>query len=100
MHAALAVVVLLSAKSGDSDYLLQEAEYGKREDILLPAFIEDVAFPSRFGRIQTENLIGWAGEIDHSGLTQLLDPPREHLTAHLSDTGSGSGSPLRLVVVQ
>lgn len=56
LHAAKAVVVLWSASSRDSDFVLEEAEYGKRKDILFPAFIERVGFPYGFGRIQ---LVGW-----------------------------------------
>ncbi|MGB7990858.1 MAG: TIR domain-containing protein, partial [Candidatus Methylophosphatis roskildensis] len=79
LHAAKAIVVLWSAKSRDSDFVLEEAEYGKRKDILFPAFIERVEFPYGFGRIQTADLIGWAGEADHPGLLQLLEPLRLHL---------------------
>ncbi len=79
LHAARAVVVLWSAQSRDSDFVLEEAEYGKRKDILFPAFIERVEFTYGFGRIQTADLIGWAGGADHPGLAQLLAPLRLHL---------------------
>ncbi|MGB0129637.1 MAG: TIR domain-containing protein, partial [Rhodocyclaceae bacterium] len=79
LHGARAVVVLWSAKSRDSDYVLEEAEYGRRKDILFPAFIEKVEFPYGFGRIQTADLIGWAGDAEHPGLEQLLEPLRLHL---------------------
>lgn len=59
LHAARAIVVLWSAHSRDSDYVLEEAEYGKRKEILFPAFIEPVEFPYGFSRIQTVNLVGW-----------------------------------------
>ena len=45
LHAARAVVVLWSATSRDSDFVLEEAEYGKRKNILFPAFIEAVEYP-------------------------------------------------------
>lgn len=72
LHAARAVVVLWSATSRDSDFVLEEAEYGKRNDILFPAFIERVEFPYGFGRIQTADLVGWGGEEGHPGFDQLL----------------------------
>jgi formylglycine-generating enzyme required for sulfatase activity len=79
LHAAKAVVVLWSVKSRDSDFVLEEAEYGKRKELLFPAFIEQVEYPYGFGRIQTANLIGWMGDRDHPGLTQLLTSLRLHL---------------------
>ena len=85
MHAARVLVALWSAQSRDSDFVLEEAEYGKRKDILFPAFIERVEFPYGFGRIQTADLIGWTGDLSHPGLEQLLEPLRLQLN------GEGAG---------
>lgn len=82
LHATRAVVVLWSATSRDSDFVLEEAEYGKRKDILFPAFIEAVEFPYGFGRIQTADLIGWNNQPQHSGFVQLLDSLRLHLNGN------------------
>ncbi len=79
LHAAKAVVALWSARSRDSDFVLEEADYGRRHTILFPAFIESVEFPYGFSRIQTADMIGWTGEPDHPGLAQLLAALREHL---------------------
>ncbi|MDV6342381.1 SUMF1/EgtB/PvdO family nonheme iron enzyme [Nitrosomonas sp. Is24] len=79
LHAAKAVVVLWSVTSRDSDFVLEEAEYGKRKDILFPAFIERMEFPYGFGRIQTADLIGWDHRTEHAGLIQLLESLRVHL---------------------
>ncbi len=79
LHATRAVVVLWSATSRDSDFVLEEAEYGKRKDILFPAFIETAEFPYGFGRIQTADLIGWNNQPGHPGFEQLLVPLRLHL---------------------
>ena len=78
LHAAKAVVALWSAKSRDSDFVLEEAEYAKRKERLFPAFIEQVEYPYEFGRIQTADLIGWAGEQEHPGLMKLLTSLRLH----------------------
>lgn len=86
LHSARAVVVLWSATSRDSDYVLEEAEYGKRKDILFPVFIERVEFPYGFGRIQTADLIGWNDGVDHAGLQELLTPLRLHLNGHMPET--------------
>lgn len=98
LHVARAVVVLWSAKSRDSDYVLEEAEYGKRKDILFPAFIEKVEFPYGFGRIQTADLIGWENGEDHAGLTQLLIPLRLHLNGQ--DSISTPASEPMLIAVE
>lgn len=79
LHAAKAVVVLWSASSRDSDFVLEEAEYGKRKDILFPAFIERTEFPYGFGRIQTADLVDWDHRTEHAGLVQLLESLRVHL---------------------
>jgi formylglycine-generating enzyme required for sulfatase activity len=79
LHAAKAVVVLWSATSRDSDFVLEEAECGKRKDILFPAFIERVECPYGFGRIQTADLVDWDHRTEHAGLVQLLESLRVHL---------------------
>ena len=79
LQAAKAVVALWSVKSTDSDFVLEEAEYGRHKNMLFPAFIEPVEYPYGFGRIQTADMIGWAGEPDHPGLVQLLAGLRGHL---------------------
>lgn len=86
LHAARAVVVLWSAASRDSDFVLEEAEYGKRKNILFPAFIERVECPYGFGRIQAADLMGWNHQMEHAGLIQLLASLRVHL--------NGSGTEL------
>lgn len=89
LHAARAVVVLWSAVSRDSDFVLEEAEYGKRKDILFPVFIERVEYPYGFGRIQTADLVDWGGEDGHPGFSQLI----EALTSQLGDSGPAQASP-------
>jgi|CXWL01.1.fsa_nt_gi formylglycine-generating enzyme required for sulfatase activity len=79
LHAARAVVVLWSATSRDSDFVLEEAEYGKHKEILFPAFIESVEFSYGFSRIQTADLIDWNNQPQHPGFLQLLDSLRLHL---------------------
>ncbi len=87
LHAAKAVVVLWSESSRDSDYVLEEAGYGKRKNILFPAFITSVEYPYGFGLIQAANLVDWENTADHAGLTELLNSLRQHLgTVHKSTT--------------
>ncbi|MDO9312807.1 MAG: SUMF1/EgtB/PvdO family nonheme iron enzyme [Nitrosomonas sp.] len=93
LHATRAVVVLWSATSRDSDFVLEEAEYGKRKDILFPAFIESVEFPYGFGRIQTADLIGWNNQPGHPGSEQLLAPLRLHLNGDAAKPAQSIGTP-------
>ncbi|MGB4226305.1 MAG: SUMF1/EgtB/PvdO family nonheme iron enzyme [Candidatus Dechloromonas phosphoritropha] len=93
MQAARTFVALWSKRSVDSDYVLEEAEHGRRKGILLPAFIERVDFPYGFSRIQTADLVGWAGEADHPGLAQLVDGLRQQLGEQLATPTPGSSAP-------
>ncbi|MDR4515913.1 MAG: SUMF1/EgtB/PvdO family nonheme iron enzyme [Nitrosomonas sp.] len=97
LHAARAVVVLWSVTSRDSDYVLEEAEYGKRKDILFPAFIENVEFPYGFGRIQTADLVGWENGQDHDGLVQLLIPLRLHLNNSAPVSATIAAEPKQII---
>lgn len=90
LHAAKAIVVLWSANSRDSDYVLEEAEYGKRNNILFPVFIEQVENPYGFSRIQTADLIGWESNPGHPGLVELVDSLRLHLNSHALEFESGT----------
>jgi hypothetical protein len=91
LYGARAVVVLWSARSRDSDFVLEEAEYGRRKAILFPAFIEQVEFPYGFGRIQTADLLGWTGDDEgHPGLAQLLESLKEHLNRGETTAGPGN----------
>lgn len=88
LHTAKAVVVLWSAASRDSDFVLEEAEYGKRNDILFPAFIERVECPYGFSRIQTADLVGWNQQAEHDGVVKLLASLQTHLN------GAAAASPV------
>ncbi len=83
------MVVLWSARSRDSDFVLEEAEYGRRKEILFPVFIERMEFPYGFGRIQTADLIGWTSDTGHSGLAELIESLKEHLNSREATPGSG-----------
>ena len=82
LHTTRSIVVLWSASSRNSDFVLEEAEYGKRSSILFPVFIERVEFPYGFSRIQTVDLINWYGNPAHAGCVKLLQSLRFHLNGH------------------
>jgi hypothetical protein len=61
LHAAKCVVVLWSNASLKSDFVIDEADDGKRRGVLVQAVIEDVRPPSGFRQIQHARLIDWDG---------------------------------------
>ena len=80
--AANCVVVIWSKKSVTSDWVKEEASFGKRRNILVPANIESVDPPFGFGLIQAANLTEWQGGTTHPefrllvrALTQKLGQP-------------------------
>ena len=79
LDEARAVVVLWTAASCASDYVFEEAEHGRRRNVLFPVLLERVQIPYGFLPIQTADMIGWQGAEDHIGLHQLLKPLRLHL---------------------
>jgi lysozyme family protein len=72
LDEARCVLVLWSRESIDSDWVIDEAEYGKDKHKLLPALIDEVRPPLGFGQIQAAPLLDWSGESTHPGFQQLL----------------------------
>jgi len=73
LDAAKCVVVLWSKESVKSDWVKEEAEEGKRRNILVPVLIDSVTVPLGFRRIQTANLTDWHGQSPHAELDQLME---------------------------
>ncbi len=69
---ARCIVVLWSATSVASNWVLEEAEEGRERSILLPVLLEDVRPPLGFRVIKAADLTGWQGEQDHPGLVGLF----------------------------
>jgi len=69
---ARCVLVLWSGKSIESEWVIEEAEFGKKQKILIPVLIDEVDPPIGFGQIQAARLTGWKGESDHTGFQQLI----------------------------
>src|SRR5215469_133866 len=65
------VIVLWSGASIESDWVLTEADEGKRRAILVPAMLDDVNIPFAFRRIQTANLVGWSGVLPNDQFSEL-----------------------------
>jgi formylglycine-generating enzyme required for sulfatase activity len=59
---ARCMVVLWSAVSVTRDWVVEEAEDGKKRGILVPVFIEPVQPPRGFRRIEAADLSGWRAD--------------------------------------
>ena len=79
---AKCVVVVWSAHSVESDWVLTEAEDAKSRQILVPVLIDDVRIPLEFRRIETASLLDWDGT--------SLNHEIESLLAAISETIGGA----------
>ncbi len=66
------VLVLWSTASVESSWVLNEAEEGRKREILIPAMLEDVEIPFGFGEIQALNLLNWREAEPHQGFDELV----------------------------
>lgn len=66
------VLALWSKRAIQSEWVVEEAETGRERGILVPALIEAVEPPLGFRRIHAADLIGWTGDTDHLGFSQLV----------------------------
>jgi formylglycine-generating enzyme required for sulfatase activity len=84
LREAGCVIVAWSHTSIESDYVLEEAEVGRRREILVPVFLEDIEPPYGFGSIHAESLVDWDGrptaeEFQQfvSAVADILGPPKQ-----------------------
>jgi sulfatase modifying factor 1 len=63
INKARCVVVLWSATSIESDWVIEEASEGKEREILLPVLIEKVRPPMGFRSTHAADLVGWQGDL-------------------------------------
>src|SRR5690606_14532209 len=59
--------------SANAQWVLDEADEGKRRGVLLPLLIDDVEIPYGFRQIEAARLVGWSGEADHPGGKGVLE---------------------------
>ena len=55
-----------------SEWVIEEAEVGKKKNILIPLFLESVEPPLGFGAFQALDLSGWDGKIESQVFEQLV----------------------------
>jgi formylglycine-generating enzyme required for sulfatase activity len=72
LKAARCVLVLWSKHSVQRHWVLTEAHYGLKREILVPALLDDTEIPLAFERIQAANLTGWRHGSRHSGFDDLV----------------------------
>lgn len=72
LSGARSIIVVWSEKSVESDWVQEEAEEGKRRDILFPVFLDQVVPPFGFGNIQAADLVGWDGSPEPTRLDRLI----------------------------
>lgn len=104
------VVVLWSEKSVVSDYVKEEAEYGKNKSALLPLRIDDTDLPFGFTRIQTTDISKWCRSVRAPEWQLVADSIEATLNAADSErhsapelavsTRAGSGRKLRRNLVR
>lgn len=82
LRIAKCVVVLWSEESVKSDWVKDEAGYGKKREILIPILIDKVEIPLGFGQTQAARLIDWQGAMPNpefdkllKSITELVGPP-------------------------
>jgi hypothetical protein len=79
LQSVCCVVVLWSRASVASSWVKSEAAEGARRRVLIPLRIDDVQLPLEFRRIQTADLLGWNGEVDHPGFQQAWSAIRRYV---------------------
>ena len=72
MNLARCVIVLWSHASVTSDWVKEEAEMAKAGGKLIPVFLDTVAPPFGFARIEGANLANWDGDLQHQEWKNLV----------------------------
>lgn len=72
LTSALAVTVVWSGESIVSNWVIEEAEEGKKKSSLFPVLIDDVQAPVGFRLIQAADLRNWTGDQQHPEFQLLL----------------------------
>ena len=72
IRACRSVLVVWTENSITSEWVLEEAETGKRKGILIPVLLDNVEPPFGFGNIQAANLAAWKGDTSSRAFTHLI----------------------------
>jgi formylglycine-generating enzyme required for sulfatase activity len=85
---ARCVIVLWSAVSVRKDWVLEEADDGKKRGILVPVLIEPVPLPWGFRQIEAADLSAWDGDASSAAFLRLC----QDVGAMLGSTGAETPS--------
>lgn len=83
---ARCIVVIWSEHSVKSDWVQNEAEEGKRRNILTPVMLDEVKIPLGFRHLQAANLTNWQVGQEHAEFEGLLESIRNVM-------GGSAGAP-------
>ena len=73
LQGSKAVIVLWSKESIHSDYVKEEAEYAKKNSVLVPLNIDGTDPPFGFARIHCTDIAGWHGSMQDSRWQSVVD---------------------------
>ena len=82
LQAARCVIVVWSRNALASHFVRDEASVARNAGKLVPVQIENVEIPLGFRGIQTSNLVGWDGSIEHPEFRKLIRALEERVGAH------------------
>ena len=85
------VVVVWTAHSASSSWVIEEANEARSRGVLVPVQLEDCAIPLGFRSVQTLDLRGWSGSADDAAIGRLADSLRGRPT-ETAAVAAGSGS--------
>lgn len=72
LQSTRCVIVVWSSLSVGAQWVLDEADEGKRRNVLLPLLIDDVEIPYGFRQIEAARLVGWRGDVKHPEWQNVL----------------------------
>jgi hypothetical protein len=72
LSTAKCVMVVWSNLSASAQWVLDEADEGKKRNVLLPVMIDEVEIPYGFRQIEAARLIGWGGDAAAPEWSKLL----------------------------
>jgi hypothetical protein len=73
LSEAKCVLVVWSTLAAQAQWVLDEADEGKKRGVLLPVLIDDVDIPYGFRQIEAARLVGWTGDARHPEWVGVLD---------------------------
>ena len=79
LDEASCVVVVWSARSSESNWVPDEATYGRDHNMLIPVSLDGTPPPLGFQQLLTQDLAGWDGGADDVRIQKVVAAVRTHL---------------------